>query len=211
MNNKNTILLTVIAVATLLVAVVGATFAYFTVSQASGTANTTVTAKAEAVGSVVLDNADNNLVLEVTAQEMAQGNEKKYYAVKSGTAAKNSTDGTPISIAKATISNPGESTYTCTATFTVAASGNMAEALEEGDAKVVLSGAANDEFDLSADKLGEKSTTVATFELSAGNETKDVKALVSLENRNAEQNELAGKQLDVTISADSITCSINEQ
>ena len=43
-NKKNTILLTVIAVATLLVAVVGATFAYFTAQGGTGTsANVTVT------------------------------------------------------------------------------------------------------------------------------------------------------------------------
>lgn len=41
-NRKNTILLTVIAVATLLVAVVGATFAYFT-AQGGGTASTPIT------------------------------------------------------------------------------------------------------------------------------------------------------------------------
>ena len=40
-NRKNTILLTVIAVATLLVAVVGATFAYFT-AQGGGIAETKV-------------------------------------------------------------------------------------------------------------------------------------------------------------------------
>ena len=43
-NRKNTILLTVIAVATLLVAVVGATFAYFT-AQGGGTATTPITVK----------------------------------------------------------------------------------------------------------------------------------------------------------------------
>ena len=45
-NRKNTILLTVIAVATLLVAVVGATFAYFT-AQGGGSDQTDVTVKTE--------------------------------------------------------------------------------------------------------------------------------------------------------------------
>lgn len=55
MEKKNTVLLTVIAVATLLVAVVGATFAYFTATTAgagNGTANTSTTTS---VGAVKLD------------------------------------------------------------------------------------------------------------------------------------------------------------
>ncbi len=66
-NRKNTILLTVIAVATLLVAVVGATFAYFS-AQGGGTATNNLEVKTEAVGSssfeidgtiAILANMDN--------------------------------------------------------------------------------------------------------------------------------------------------------
>lgn len=49
-NRKNTILLTVIAVATLLVAVVGATFAYFT-AQGGNTASNSITVETEAAAS----------------------------------------------------------------------------------------------------------------------------------------------------------------
>ena len=55
MEKKNTILLTVIAVATLLVAVVGATFAYFTAtSSTDGNGASTVTLKTETVSTVQL-------------------------------------------------------------------------------------------------------------------------------------------------------------
>ena len=56
MEKKNTILLTVIAVATLLVAVVGATFAYFTATTQTGTgAGTTATDTATTVGGTNLE------------------------------------------------------------------------------------------------------------------------------------------------------------
>lgn len=60
MEKKNTVLLTVIAVATLLVAVVGATFAYFTAtsSSAAGAAGDTVNVKTAEVG----DSAEINTV-----------------------------------------------------------------------------------------------------------------------------------------------------
>ncbi len=208
MNNKNTMLLTVIAVATLLVAVVGATFAYFTVNNASGTAKTTVTATAEKVGTVTLDGT-KTLKLNVTAQEMAEANKKTYYAVESTDPKGNSTDATPIVIATASIDEPGESSYTCTATFTVAASGGMASVLAEGDAKVKLSGAATDEFDLSESQLESKSTAVATFHLSKGQTSETLSALVSLTNTDQIQNSLAGQELNINISAETITCTID--
>lgn len=56
MEKKNTILLTVIAIATLLVAVVGATFAYFTAQvTTTNDANSTVTAKTYALTEVQMD------------------------------------------------------------------------------------------------------------------------------------------------------------
>ena len=56
MEKKNTILLTVIAVATLLVAVVGATFAYFTASTTTGRGTGTVqTGETTSLGSTSLD------------------------------------------------------------------------------------------------------------------------------------------------------------
>ena len=70
-NKKNTILLTVIAVATLLVAVVGATFAYFTASGAQGTTgNVTVSTGTAASSEFGVINALN---LYADASTFAQG------------------------------------------------------------------------------------------------------------------------------------------
>ena len=70
-NKKNTILLTVIAVATLLVAVVGATFAYFTASGAQGTTgNVTVSTGTAASSEFGTMNAIN---LYADASTFAQG------------------------------------------------------------------------------------------------------------------------------------------
>ena len=56
MERKNTVLLTVIAIATLLVAVVGATFAYFTASNSvntNSTGDTSIKATQELVGATL--------------------------------------------------------------------------------------------------------------------------------------------------------------
>ena len=64
MEKKNMVLLTVIAVATLLVAVVGATFAYFTASTtASGTADATVTTSKQDGATITFTGTESKLEL----------------------------------------------------------------------------------------------------------------------------------------------------
>ena len=71
MEKKNTILLTVIAIATLLVAVVGATFAYFTASVSTnegngGTGTTTVKSKTTATASMDLGTNASDIKTQIT-------------------------------------------------------------------------------------------------------------------------------------------------
>ena len=70
-NKKNTILLTVIAVATLLVAVVGATFAYFS-AQGGGSATNNIEVKTEAAASSSFS-IDKNLAILANMDNFAQG------------------------------------------------------------------------------------------------------------------------------------------
>ncbi len=86
MDKKNTMLLTVIAVATLLVAVVGATFAYFSISANKDSATSKITGSTEnaEVGGVVLT-GDQSLKLTLTAEHMATAKQgTTYYASKNG-------------------------------------------------------------------------------------------------------------------------------
>ena len=81
MDKKNTMLLTVIAVATLLVAVVGATFAYFAIgATVENNAKTTITGGTEGadVGSVALKGA-SSLKLKLSAEDMSLANKGYYY------------------------------------------------------------------------------------------------------------------------------------
>ena len=76
MEKKNMVLLTVIAIATLLVAVVGATFAYFTATitdQRTGDSNTKGQADIQAV------QAPSNLLIETSDQNLESFNKKDVY------------------------------------------------------------------------------------------------------------------------------------
>ncbi len=130
MEKRNTMLLTVIAVATLLVAVVGATFAYFSLS-VSGSANSSkATVTTRSVGLVKITGTNDNLTLKVTPQDMANpasANEYYYAVVNSGSHSQttggiwekqNDTseapEGTTATLANITRENGDENdTYTC--------------------------------------------------------------------------------------------------
>lgn len=71
MEKKNTVLLTVIAIATLLVAVVGATFAYFASNSSSDAKATITTTTAKAVD-LFTTTGNSTLELEVTNEKMAE-------------------------------------------------------------------------------------------------------------------------------------------
>ena len=102
MERKNTLLLTVIAVATLLVAVIGATFAYFTAT-ASGTASSQVTVTTKSIDTVNTTASAIDMTINLT--DMLQANGKSDYTVfKSATGTLAITAGT----------GTGGGTNTCT-------------------------------------------------------------------------------------------------
>src|SRR5574344_1462561 len=95
MERKNTVLLTVIAVATLLVAVIGATFAYFTAT-AGGSGTTPVSVTTSSVGATSFTNT--SIVLTVQQSDMNQADGKSdhsKYTDKEGAAATSFTKTVP--------------------------------------------------------------------------------------------------------------------
>ncbi len=223
MDKKNTILLTVIAVATLLVAVVGATFAYFSVTTSSeGYSATTVTGQTGKIPTITVTNPNKNLTLNVSATEMAQENAKEYYA-KSGTeCASQASCNIPTTktyhqiLSVETKEGDTDTVYSCTGTIDVEASGGMTELsdqLQTGDVSIELKNLTGDDGTELIDLVSLTSTENKTskslkFEIN-GNNTVNVEAFVMLENSSsAEQNYLAGKDLNVTITAKNVQCAV---
>lgn len=129
MDKKNTMLLTVIAIATLLVAVVGATFAYFSISaDATGIKTTNVNGSATSTGAITMVTNTENLYLKLSAAEMtkevASTTGKIYYATKTATTEGMTSNYLADKVAAtydlATFSLAGgETKYDCTYKYTV--------------------------------------------------------------------------------------------
>ncbi len=229
MDKKNTMLLTVIAVATLLVAVVGATFAYFSVA---GTQNATtdVNASTGKIGAVNVTKNEGPYVLTLTAEDMkAAGSDVKYYVIKSTEKSEDITTGgvyskdpKDIEIAKVNLTGADNGdTVKCQISVRADLSGTMTGHLQTGDLFITLSADGYSgfdgvsSFDFKSDGVtkvtynGEgddnKTGTVTftgtgTFDLT-NNANKAIKAQIWLLNSNAKpQNYLADKSLTIQLT-----------
>jgi len=207
MEKKNTMLMTIIAVATLLVAIIGASFAYFTATTNDGGGMTIVTSTTETIASVNLNNPTETLKIKLTANDMAEDNLGTYWATDN---VANNYDSNAIqrAIAVATVDEGGSATakYKCSAKVNVALSGNMADDLLSGDAYIQFGGLLNTKVDLTEiDSDG----YLVEFNLN-GNTTKSqsVTAAIAMVNREVNQNHLAGKTLTVTFSNTDFGCQL---
>ena len=218
-------LLTVIAVATLLVAVVGATFAYFSL-QAESSSSTNVTVSTPKVGEALISAIKPSLTLNLTAQDMAKDKAgTTYYATESET---NSESPTDVDITQVTLSNAQDGAkYSCVTNVSVSVDENtksMLEHLEEGWAKLVLKGTGvgeSETIDLSEFKNAEgpkqyTGTAVVTATSSASVTENILKAQLSFTNINDSgeilnsgiQNDIAGTELKVNITVTGGTCTL---
>ena len=237
MDKKNTMLLTVIAVATLLVAVVGATFAYFTASVTNSATSTAVQAGSGNAGTVVLNTVESGLKIHLTATDMANpgSSAKAYYAVTSSAynASTNrwdtASDTYTHNILKVTATNDdANTTYTCTGiihTTITGETGNGAQlgSLVDGDGQVVLVGLNgttimnssfslksifDQKFDIPAYMPSTWTNTNITSS-AIGAETPIVGAYLVINDTTADQDYLENAIFTVTITPASFSCTAN--
>ena len=156
MEKKNTMLLTVIAVATLLVAVVGATFAYFSLTVDGGTSSTVVKSQSQNLPTITMEKGKDTFGISVTAEDMAMNSNGPRWAMNTGdetsnesnaSTGKNAGDGKlyywsqneikyNLFTIKATNVSTDEndvSTYECPVTITLTAKDDKIDGLTQGD------------------------------------------------------------------------------
>jgi len=213
MDKKNTMLLTVVAVATLLVAVVGATFAFFT-AQNSAAGTTNVTTTTETIGAVTVTNPTATMKIKLAAahmQETVKGAE--YWAT--ATDADFVDKAEHVTVAQLNVDGGTETTkYVCEFTLTVTKpqlikAGDMAiilttEDVEDKTTVTIENVTSGEEMDL----FGASSYKVTV------NQTGDVvnksliTAAVKLKNTTENQNYIAGETLLTSIANSGMSCTI---
>jgi len=208
---KKIIVPTIVAVATLVLLVFGATYAYFTIESTNnfGTKELNATVEDMAV-SVVLEQVQNTLSLDVTRAMISEDNSgTTYYA--SGSA-------TPANIAK--ISVAGEGIYKCDYKVTITQNSSSEEKnlysaaynnyLISDDYWNVPSLFLNDEQYF----FGDENLFPITYEDSMYNISEDFPKYITtnlmLVNNDWEQNYLKGKDITLTYSISDFKCELSE-
>lgn len=222
-DKKNTMILTIVAVATLLVAVVGATFAYFSTGISGGATTTTATVTTATPGSIVIDGGGETLTLKLSAADMMSNNTGTYYALNA-TDSKDLTDAESIhggknseklyTIANANIKDGGSDvTYNCGYEVTVKSTSGAISGFTGLTLKLEGPGigGSGDTTTVDLSNLSTTGTTkTGTFALKGPSGNSTISAGVYLENKtdNGAQNSIAGKTANITIEVKGKECTI---
>lgn len=213
-SNRNTLLLTIIAIATLLVAVVGATFAFFSL-QGETSGSTIVKTQTPNVVPVTLLGG-SSLKITTTANDWVKPNADKFFYATEGEQ-NYSTIAQHHNIATIqTIGGDSSINYKCSFTLTAStiekddnSNINNPNHLKTGDLKI----------DFSGSTIGGMNTIVHEFTAEKpsitknitvylnGNTTKDIKADIILVNKKeAIQNDIQNKTFTTNIIATNLKC-----
>lgn len=206
MENKKTPLVGIIvAVVTLIVLTVGATYAFFSVNVSKDFETTQINAGFEGIGNVALTHA-NSLQLDIMNVDMQQGDsDVAYYATSNG----KTTVETSESIGEMVVT--GDGMYTCEYTLKLDDNENsMYDAFQTMETKstgqLILT-VDGQELDLATASLFPQTITKTVTGLTKDT-PKDIYAELKLINKvDVNQSGLAGTELDITITAEDFKCS----
>lgn len=203
-DKKRAIILLLVATIIILILVISATYAYYSVQISSFGATHNVTTKLPKVGSVVLSNPPTNLHIRLNALNMLEEDAgDKLYATDS--ANDYESEYNPRIIALATVSGGEDYTkYNCSYDLNINITGTMKDYLQTGDAKLIFSGALNNEYDL-VEMITPKK--IEFNNLSGTNREEKLYAALVFNNKDENQDYLQGKNLSVELTGSRFACS----
>ena len=218
--NKNmTIVLTIIGIATLLAAVVGATFAFYSITQTGDVTSTNVTGQTEGLGGTTLSNPTQDLHINLSTIDMNKANEgKTYYSTKNSTENYKETEEYEI-ITKAEVSGGDVgSKYLCNSNLKIEVddTSTMKDAIVAGDGKVKIKPSDNVtigtlEYDLKTLIDATNGITLPVVykitKATEDNAQESISAVMSINNTTSDQIGLAGKTLKVKLSVSEFGCN----
>ena len=204
-NSKKIIVPTIVAIVTLVMLTVGATYAYFTVSSTNNFGTKTITATTPEVGSVALSTGSNLSMTLTAAQMMKQSSDVTYYASASGA----TTTATTANIGTATVTGAG--TFTCNYTLSVTDNDNsLYDAFQSmtgksaGQIVLTVNGTA---YDFNTASLFPKTITGTMSGLTSSASQNITAQLKFVNKASVDQSSLAGKTITLTFTVSNFSCT----
>ncbi len=212
--NKSKIFIgTLVAVITLVIAVMGATFAFFSLNVSGDTTNTNVDIEAGNADVVTIEQGVENIHINLAVSDMAENNPNKaYYATTEEEDYKlNEGEGT---LTFATIKGTNKEASDCTAKVTITmdtSDDSMGKALQKGDAILYITSGETEEtvdlYDLLTEEMSDSVTKEIEVEISVSESAEaSITGYLKVNNTEFDQSYLAGKTLNITIKVDNLVC-----
>ncbi len=212
-NKKSSMILTIIAVATLLISVIGASYAYFSVASNTET-KTQVTATTPNIGTIGTTGS-SSISFNLTDEQLSYSNRNtEWHITEGGNVSETSS---PITIATMAASTVGESiSYNCNGTINITLSGgedSIKGVLAEGSLFVKLGKGSNNISELDETVINLSSTNSAitrNFEYTINkSESASLTADVYFKNTEGIQDDLADKSINLNITVSTDSCEIS--
>ncbi len=212
--NKSKLLIgTLVAVITLVIAVVGATYAFFSLNVSGDTTNTNVDIETGTADVVTIEQGAENIHINLAVSDMTEDNpNKEYYATDTEDNYKLSEEDGTLTFATITGTNKEASDCTAKVTITMDTSNDsMGKVLQKGDAILYITSGKTEEtvdlYDLLTEELPNSVTKEIEVELSVSESAEvSITGYLKINNTGSDQSYLAGKTLNITITVNNLVC-----
>lgn len=206
MKDKRVIILTIIGVAILVLFVIGATYAYFSVPVKNNFTKTNISSTVESIG-VVTMSPGSDISMEITSgQMMKMDTDVAYYGSSEGTTEEETSE----IIGTASVS--GNGVFNCTYDLVMNATGtnNMYDAVQgmtdkEGQLILTVNGV---RYDFSTTNLFPKTISGEMLGLTEGVNQELTAQLKLVNSSGVEQNALVGTDINITFELKNFNCKI---
>ncbi len=213
-DKRKMIMTSIIGVVTLLVLVIGATYAYFNVDIVSTVANSTINIKMPPSESIALNGLESKLHINLKNSDMVLENIGSYYSTSDNSKSYVTSDDEAKTIVAKLVSENLTLRNKCSVNVMVnldTSLNSMGSVLENDDAFLFISGGTSVKF---IDLYDLKETGQMNFTLDFViniNGSQDIKSYLKINNKNNSQIYLAGKELLVSLKISNIKCNSVEK
>ncbi len=218
-NRKKILIGSIIGVVTLVIVVVGATYAFFSLNVSGDTTNTNVDIETGSADVVSIKQGVESMHINLSVPDMASDKEKREHFATDVPGENYKTDVQSGTLTLATITGTNKEASDCTAKVTITmdtSEESMGRVLQKGDAKLYIASDITDEIidlhDLLPEEISSSITKEIEVELSViDGSPSTIKGYLKVNNTNTNQSYLGGKELNITIKVDSLRCEASKK
>ncbi len=213
MKNNKKMIISLVGVLIMLLLIISATYAYFSVTVSGNGSKTMITANTPKKHSLSVSTLYDNIHIHVDNNDMKLANVGSYYGAvdKNNRYEETKEEGTH-NIIEVSSKGMENMRYSCSGDIKVILNidnGSMGSVLEKEDVLLYLKGLGLDEtLDLSTLKVNNTKVYNTTFEID-GDSSDYLSAIVELINKSSYQNYISNKMLNVSIEAENMVCHEN--